>query len=213
MLRQLSLTRHSQNADISWIQVNSRGQILVTDEYWNFKTTISECSSIYNGRLEKLPDQCYIRVTANTSAFAQVMLPLLYQPFECGSFCDLVKSFIGMDMDLAKTEEKINLIYLFSKTLGTIMKVTKQDATIHVNLLFLVSCTCFGRCFRPSSGVVLTVSGSIHPSCCRLVSWMSWKFSFQLISHSCILLVTFIIVSRCTDLLSSTLETIRHLGK
>jgi hypothetical protein len=27
----------------------------------------------------------------------------------------------------------------------------KQDATIQVNLLFLVSCTCFGRCFRPSS--------------------------------------------------------------
>jgi len=28
----------------------------------------------------------------------------------------------------------------------------QQDATIQVNLLFLVSSTCFGRCFRPSSG-------------------------------------------------------------
>jgi hypothetical protein len=27
----------------------------------------------------------------------------------------------------------------------------QQDATIQVNLLFLVSSTCFGRCFRPSS--------------------------------------------------------------
>jgi len=98
----------------------------VTDEYWDFKTTISERSSICNGRLEKLPDQCYLRVTANTSAFAQVMLPLLYQPFECGSFCDLVKGFIGIDLDLAKTEEKRNLINLFSKTLETIMKVTSK---------------------------------------------------------------------------------------
>jgi len=29
----------------------------------------------------------------------------------------------------------------------------QQDATIQVNLLFLVASTCFGRCFRPSSGV------------------------------------------------------------
>jgi len=28
----------------------------------------------------------------------------------------------------------------------------QRDATIQVNLLFLVSSTCFGRCFRPSSG-------------------------------------------------------------
>jgi len=28
----------------------------------------------------------------------------------------------------------------------------QQDATIQVNLLFLVNLTCFGRCFRPSSG-------------------------------------------------------------
>jgi hypothetical protein len=27
-----------------------------------------------------------------------------------------------------------------------------QDATIQVNLLFLVNSTCFGQCFRPSSG-------------------------------------------------------------
>jgi hypothetical protein len=30
----------------------------------------------------------------------------------------------------------------------------QQDATIHVNLLFLLSSTCFGRCFRPSSGAL-----------------------------------------------------------
>jgi hypothetical protein len=27
---------------------------------------------------------------------------------------------------------------------------------------------------------VFTVSGSIHPSCCRLVSWISWNCSFLL---------------------------------
>jgi len=30
----------------------------------------------------------------------------------------------------------------------------QQDATIQINLLFLVSSTCFGRCFRPSSGTL-----------------------------------------------------------
>ena len=30
----------------------------------------------------------------------------------------------------------------------------QQDATIPVNLLFLVGSTCFGRCFRPSSGAL-----------------------------------------------------------
>jgi len=30
----------------------------------------------------------------------------------------------------------------------------KQDATIQVNLLFLVSSKCFGRCLRPSSGAL-----------------------------------------------------------
>jgi hypothetical protein len=50
---------------------------------------------------QKLPDQCYL------SDFQHwCVRPLLYQPFECGSVCDLVKGFIGMDMDLAKTEQK-----------------------------------------------------------------------------------------------------------
>ena len=30
----------------------------------------------------------------------------------------------------------------------------QQDATLQVNLLFLVSSTCFGRCFRPSPGAL-----------------------------------------------------------
>jgi len=33
-------------------------------------------------------------------------------------------------------------------------KSNQQDATIHVNLLFLVGSTCFGRCFCPSSGAL-----------------------------------------------------------
>jgi len=34
------------------------------------------------------------------------------------------------------------------------MKVTNKDAIVQVNLLFLVGSTCFGRCFRPSSGAL-----------------------------------------------------------
>jgi len=30
----------------------------------------------------------------------------------------------------------------------------QKDATMQVNLLFLVSSTCFGRCFRPLSGAL-----------------------------------------------------------
>ena len=33
----------------------------------------------------------------------------------------------------------------------TVYESNQQDATIQVNLLFPVSSTCFGRCFRPSS--------------------------------------------------------------
>jgi len=30
----------------------------------------------------------------------------------------------------------------------------QQDVTVQVNLLFLISCTCFGRCFRLSWGAL-----------------------------------------------------------
>jgi hypothetical protein len=33
-------------------------------------------------------------------------------------------------------------------------EINQQDATIQVNLLFLFGSTCFGRCFRPSSGAL-----------------------------------------------------------
>jgi hypothetical protein len=33
----------------------------------------------------------------------------------------------------------------------------QQDATRYVNLLFLVSSTCFGRCFRPLSGAIYCI--------------------------------------------------------
>jgi hypothetical protein len=69
--------------------------------------------------------------------------------------------------------------YLKSKCLEHNYKSNQQDATIQVHLLFLVSCLYFGRCFYPYQKhltvLVFTVSGSIHPSSCRLVSWMSWK--------------------------------------
>jgi hypothetical protein len=40
------------------------------------------------------------------------------------------------------------------KTKHQAPKSLKKDATLEVNLLFLVSSTCFGRCFRPSSGAI-----------------------------------------------------------
>jgi len=45
----------------------------------------------------------------------------------------------------------------------------QQDATIQVNLLFLVGSTCFGRCFRPSSGALPQWPG-IDPGTLRLVA-------------------------------------------
>jgi len=36
----------------------------------------------------------------------------------------------------------------------TMYENNQQDATVLVNLLFLVSCTYVGRCFRPSSGTL-----------------------------------------------------------
>ena len=53
----------------------------------------------------------------------------------------------------------------------------QQYATIQVNLLFLASSTCFGRCFAHHQEhlTVFTVSASIHTSSCRLVFWMSWN--------------------------------------
>jgi hypothetical protein len=41
--------------------------------------------------------------------------------------------------------ERINKIQLWKN---------QQDTTIQVNLLFLVSSTCFGQCFRPSLGAL-----------------------------------------------------------
>ena len=46
----------------------------------------------------------------------------------------------------------------------------QQDATIQVNLLFLVSSTCFGRCFRPSSGEF----DCIYSICC--LGWVETQF-------------------------------------
>jgi len=55
----------------------------------------------------------------------------------------------------------------------------QQGATIQVNLLFLVSSTCFRRCFRPSSGVrdYLQYLVVFTQCRCRLVSWMSFNSS------------------------------------
>jgi len=72
------------------------------------------------------------------------------------------------------------------QTEHTIRKITNKMQTIQVNSLFLVSSTCFGRCFLPSSGALdcISVYGSIHPSCCRPVSWMSWNCGRCFLSSS-----------------------------
>ena len=47
---------------------------------------------------------------------------------------------------------KMNVLDL--KIIYCYYESNQQDATIEVNLLFLVSSTCFERCFRPSSGAL-----------------------------------------------------------
>ena len=45
----------------------------------------------------------------------------------------------------------INLVFIYYMYY---YERNQQDATVQVDLLFLVSSTCFGRCFRPSSGAL-----------------------------------------------------------
>jgi len=45
----------------------------------------------------------------------------------------------------------VNLTFMFPYIVSIIIIDNKQDATILI-YLFLISSTCFGRCFRPSSG-------------------------------------------------------------
>jgi len=47
-------------------------------------------------------------------------------------------------------QEKCTLFQLIHRNYES----NQQDTTIQINLLFLVSSTCFGRCFRPSSGAL-----------------------------------------------------------
>jgi len=51
----------------------------------------------------------------------------------------------------------------------------QEDATIQVNLLLFSAVHVLGDVFAHHQELltVFTVSGIIHPSCCRLVSWMS----------------------------------------
>jgi len=54
-----------------------------------------------------------------------------------------------VDWPLSGSRFKIKIV--INKT-GNNYESNQQDATVQVNLLFLVSSTCFGRCFRSSSG-------------------------------------------------------------
>ena len=50
----------------------------------------------------------------------------------------------------------------------------QQDAAILRHIyLFLISCTCFERSFRPSSGVLDCIYSIFHKCCCWLVSSMT----------------------------------------
>jgi hypothetical protein len=58
-----------------------------------------------------------------------------------------------------------------------IMKVTNKMQLFRLIYFSLSALHVWGDVFAHHQEhlTVLTVSGSIHPGCCRLVSWMSWK--------------------------------------
>jgi hypothetical protein len=65
----------------------------------------------------------------------------------------------------------------------------QKDATMQVNILFLVSSTCFGRCFCPSSGALYCIYSIWHclpklPPAGALVELKTATFQFQLIQDT-----------------------------
>ena len=48
-------------------------------------------------------------------------------------------------------------LYFLALHFQNVYESNQQDATSQVNLLFLVSSTCFGRCFRPSPGALVCI--------------------------------------------------------
>jgi hypothetical protein len=59
------------------------------------------------------------------------------------------------------------------------MKIKKQDA-LYILIYYsksVVYVSGYVLAHHQEHLTVFTVSGSVHPSCCRLVSWMSWSFS------------------------------------
>ena len=84
------------------------------------------------------------------------VMNVLDQPAMCqfltNRFSVASKHFIPCMPCLSRPQHDMYEYIIFLETIQ-IMKVN-QVATIQVNLLFLVSSTCFGRCFRPSSGAL-----------------------------------------------------------
>jgi len=64
-------------------------------------------------------------------------------------------------------------------TCYVIMKVTNKMQLYRLIYYFKSALHVSGDVFihHQEHLTVFTVSGSIHPSCCRLVSWMSWNFN------------------------------------
>jgi hypothetical protein len=59
---------------------------------------------------------------------------------------------------------------------ASIMKVTNKMQLYRLIYISLSALHVSGDVFAHHQGhlTVFTVSGSVHPGCCRLVSWMSW---------------------------------------
>ena len=79
---------------------------------------------------------------------------------ECMRMCDLRSCETSRQTVISYGVEGISIcplrLYILNGFEGIhfFYESNQQDATIEVNLLFLVSSTCFDRCLRPSSGAL-----------------------------------------------------------
>ena len=75
---------------------------------------------------------------------------------ETRTFADNLNSILSGTVNITSQNvvSNVRVIRVKLVSAGAVINYdyNQRDATIQVNLLFLVSSTCFGRCFGPSSG-------------------------------------------------------------
>ena len=77
---------------------------------------------------------------------------------ETRTFADNLNSILSGTVNITSQNvvSNVRVIRVKLVSAGAVINYdyNQRDATIQVNLLFLVSSTCFGRCFRPPSGAL-----------------------------------------------------------